>query len=187
MKKATNKIFNQLINPKEISFEEVKKQFKKENKILKGSNVWVYRIIKKTNKKLPVWFKAEIPKNLLLKIVLPWHHHRGKIELIPKKGITVKEACKRFKKTEIQYKKTNKKCWKTIKHFKNKKNGFVFLSSEIPNKKVAEYKLIKPRKDQPINLDGLHRMMALAYKIKKYKPINCIIAFQKQFKCTSPF
>lgn len=167
-----------LINPKPTTFKVVLNTFKKEHNILTGSNPYALLSLNKTNKNFKNWIEAELPKETLLKVLLP-HHIHGKKEhilnllnltkkLINKEGATVEEAFKKLN-TSKRY-----KCHKTIKYLLKQEPKHVFLSDGKPND-LPDYKNMKLRKGHLVHIDGFHRLLAALHP-KEYTPVKCFIA-----------
>jgi hypothetical protein len=168
-------LFSKLINPKEISFSEVKEIFWRDNKKGDKNSRWPFLLVNNANKTLGKWVLTEIPLELFWEIKLPYHKDKD-LELVPGGRSTVKKVYKRLKRMELNYSERNKRCYESIKYFSKNKIGTAILSS-TSTKGRDNYSLNDVRKHL-VHMDGLHRLMGVAYSLerKKYKPIQCIIA-----------
>lgn len=172
------RLFSKLINPKDISFSELKKIFWSENKKSDKNSKWPFHLINNANEQVGKWIFAEIPYEVFVNIKLPYHYHGDKI-LVPRKGLTLKETYRKLKRFGKDYKKTNPLCSSKINYFSKNPIGTIILSSVMPEGRDS-YGNNLVRKHL-VHIDGLHRMLGEMYKLeeKKYKPVKCIIAIKR--------
>ena len=168
-------LFSKLINPRFITFSEVKEIFWRDNKKGVKNSKWPYLLLNNANKTLGGWILAELPLELFWEIQLPYHKDKD-LALVPGGRSTVKKTYLRLKRMEKKYSERNNRCYESIKYFSQNKTGTVLLSSTT-TKGRDDYTLNDVRKHLT-HMDGLHRIMGTAYSLerKKYKPVSCIIA-----------
>ena len=137
-------------------------------------------VLEATNNNLGKWVEANIPKEILLKVLILRHQH-GEIEISSSNGSTIEETIDRIISLGKEYEEKCPDCVSILKRYKKKIHGHIYLSSEKPND-LYGYPKAKYRKGSLVFLDGLHRLLAAAYQIKEntYKPIKCFVAFKEQ-------
>jgi len=155
---------------KEVESLEVLKTFDKYNKISEGNtNHWARELVTTANKKFNgQWHLAELTKEDALKILLPWHNHGEKVNLVPKTGMTVQAAANYFKKNATEYKKENPKCHAKIIMFSEKEiTEPLFLSTApLTGCDKIEHEKLHYTDKSLVHLDGLHRLIAWAINDK---------------------
>ena len=129
---------------------------------------------------LKEWYKVNLRREDLLKVILPWHlSEGGEIELVPKSGLTVEKAVEKLKKLKKDYKEKSKVCWGKIEFAKKSQFTPIFLSTKAID--TEDYKGLET-KEGLIHLDGLHRMVSweLNNLLDSNKTVEAYIAGTKK-------
>src|SRR3989338_6562504 len=73
----------------------------------------------KANAQFSGWVHTDVPLTDILEVMLPHHTHRAVAELVPRKGLSAREAYAKLRKIETAYSQQNPACMATIAYFKD--------------------------------------------------------------------
>jgi hypothetical protein len=138
---------------KNVSFEEVRAAFLKENAIGFGSNEWAFNALEMANKQFGNWVRGTLTPKDILGIMLP-HHYHYEHELVPKLCSSVSGAIEKVESIPESH-----PCRKRIEELSGRVTSPVFLS--IAPITHPDYKGLTDRDYRGLtHLDGLHRLIA---------------------------
>ncbi|GAA2155914.1 hypothetical protein GCM10009760_56310 [Kitasatospora kazusensis] len=103
------------------------------------------------------WWKVRLSRAEVLGIMLPWHlSEGGKLELVPRTGLTVGQAAARIRAGGAEWAEANPVCAAKLELLKWAPLTPVYLSTRpVPHSDYADL----PPTDGLVHLDGLHRML----------------------------
>lgn len=175
-----------LFNAKIITITEVIEQYKKENQLTNETieNNRTLYLFSVADNFFGGWISGELPNKQIQNIILPHHKHTS-MELVSRKGATLKKTVNKLKQILEDYKSQNDVCIKIIQSFQTKDITTIYLSlsplKDLTNFEVnsfKEYKQLRKNENVLIHLDGLHKLLWLG--LNNFKgSLKVIIACKK--------
>ena len=151
---------------KKVEFNEVLSQFHAEHDLTRDHHANTNRAAEKilvcADTELQEWTKVLVTREDILRVILPWHIGcGGKIHLVPKSGLTVKQVVEKLSQIKDSYAQESPVCWNKIVRMSQTQFTPLFLSTQVVTSApdYAGYKELHI-KEGLIHLDGLHRMIS---------------------------
>jgi hypothetical protein len=158
---------------KVVTLEEVLDFFNEKHPIKSGNtNEHARGLLNEADKKFNgSWACVSLCKKDILNVMLPHHiSERGRIELIPRSGLTVLAAAEKIESISVSdYHSANPTCWEKIAWWKGQHLSPVFLSSAPLSHE--DYRDLVDYNGHLIHIDGLHRL--IAWVLSKYEFDEC--------------
>jgi hypothetical protein len=149
----------------QVSFEEVKATFLRDNAATPERNAWPLGALEVANRQFGNWTKVVLTPEEVLAVLLPQHNHG--VNLVPAAGSSVSEA---ISKLDLVDRLTE--CYSRIQQFFGAITTVVFLSTApIKDPRYVDYTgLISRGCIGLTHLDGLHRLVAWGWENKRDVP-----------------
>lgn len=144
-----------------VEFDEVMRQFYLEHDVNKeheaNTNIYAEKLLMLADAELLEWSKVLLSREDILQIILPMHECYGGINtnLIPKSGLTVKQAVEMLSSIKDSYAKNYLVCWDKIM----RKESFRFTPLFLSSKTTSHEEYAEIDKEGLVHLDGWHRMI----------------------------
>ncbi|MFF1903646.1 DUF6309 family protein [Kitasatospora sp. NPDC058218] len=132
--------------------------------------------LQRADELLGSWWRVRLARTDVLDVVLPWHlSEGGGIELVPRSGLTVRQAVDRIRAGGRTWAEANPVCSTKVGHLKQAPLTPVYLST-LPVSH-SDYSDLLVREGL-IHLDGLHRMVAweLARRLPRGAWLDAFVA-----------
>ena len=145
-----------------VSFEEVLVNFRLHHSVKmqyeQNTNSDTEISLQQANEQFGEWYKVLLNREDILQVVLPWHLScSGKIELVPKSGLTVKQTVEKLLHIEDAVANENPICYGKMLKLSKAPFSPLFLSTQAIER--DDYSSLHT-KNGLTHIDGLHRMIA---------------------------
>ncbi|MDH6125000.1 DUF6309 family protein [Kitasatospora sp. GP82] len=122
------------------------------------------------------WWGVRLSRAEVLDVMLPWHlSEGGKLELVPRAGLTVGQAAERVRSGGAEWAEANPVCAAKLELLKSSPLTPVYLSTlPVPHSDYSDLRLGSGL----VHLDGLHRMIAweLARRLPHEERLEAFVA-----------
>ncbi|GAA2248633.1 MULTISPECIES: DUF6309 family protein [Kitasatospora] len=125
---------------------------------------------------LGTWWRVRLSRAEVLGVILPWHlSEGGRLELVPRSGLTVAQAAERIRSGGAEWAEANPVCAAKLRLLRHAPFTPVYLSTRpVPHSDYSDLRI----REGLIHLDGLHRMLAweLAERLPAEERLDAFIA-----------
>ncbi|MEV0530543.1 DUF6309 family protein [Kitasatospora sp. NPDC050463] len=132
--------------------------------------------LRRADELLGSWWRVRLARTEVLGVVLPWHlSEGGGIELVPRSGLTVRQAVDRVRAGGRTWAGANPVCAAKLALLKQAPLTPVYLSTApVPHSDYSDLLV----REGLIHLDGLHRMVAweLARRLPRGEWLDAFVA-----------
>ncbi|MGK4579676.1 DUF6309 family protein [Kitasatospora sp. HPMI-4] len=132
--------------------------------------------LQRADRLLGSWWRVRLSRAEVLGVVLPWHlSEGGRLELVPRSGLTVAEAAERIRSGGARWAEANPVCAAKLELLERSPLTPVYLSTRpVPHPDYSDLRV----RDGLIHLDGLHRMLAweLAGRLPREQRLTAFVA-----------
>ncbi|WP_329568508.1 DUF6309 family protein [Kitasatospora sp. NBC_01266] len=140
--------------------------------------------LERAEKSLGCWWHVRLSRADVLGITLPWHlSEGGRLELVPRTGLTVAEAAARVRDGGARWTEANPCCAAKLELLRQAPLTAVYLStSPVPHDHYADLRV----RNGLIHLDGLHRTLAweLSHRLPEEARLDAYLAGTPQTRPT---